>query len=40
MLRNLCWFSILIGVEAASLLSLTAFVFTVLLWGGVLGGTF
>jgi hypothetical protein len=40
MIRNICWFSVLIGLEALSLVSLTAFVFTVLVWGGVLGGAF
>ena len=40
MLERICWFSILIGIEMLSLASLSAFTFAVLLWAGVLGGSF
>lgn len=38
-LERICWFAILIAIEALALCSVTAFALTVLLWAGALGGS-
>lgn len=38
MIQRILWFTVLVGIEALSLGSLVAFVFTGLVWAGYLRG--
>jgi hypothetical protein len=39
-MQNALGFSVFIALEAATLVSLSAFIFAVLTWAGILGGAF